>query len=62
MCSYCLLMRSGIASAVLALTGCMSPPSSDVDGSVNLASMKDRPVDRGWDWLESRPGSEMPRR
>lgn len=62
MCNYCLWARAGIAVAVLALTGCMSPPTGSQDGNATMVSMSDRPVDRGWDWLESRPGSEGPRR
>lgn len=62
MCNYCLGARCGIAVVVLALMGCMSPPTGDRDGDATQVSMSDRPVDRGWDWLESRPGSEGPRR
>lgn len=62
MCNYCLLVRSSIALAVLALVGCMSQTPIERDGNANLISITDPPVDRGWGWLESRPGSEGPRR
>lgn len=60
--NFQLWARAGVTAAIWALAGCMAPLQNDAGRSDDKLSMSDGHVDRGWDWSDSRPGSEGPRR